>query len=135
MKEIDDQNQHEEELYKQLSTSPQVDLTGIVSSRGVSAAKSRGQKLWSLLLSFDAWRISGKVIRTEPSQFAVASQTINYGNSSQSLQPKQLSKFVPVLQRRIALALSKPILKSILVSLLIPSFKHMTIPSGYSLAK
>jgi hypothetical protein len=65
MDEIDRQNQREEKLYEQLLASPVVELAGVVSPSGVGAGKSRGQQLWSLLLSFDAWRINGGPIRTE----------------------------------------------------------------------
>lgn len=65
MDEIDRQSQREDEMYEQLLGSPSVELTGIVSPSGVSAGKPRGQMLWSLLLSFDVWRINGGPIRTE----------------------------------------------------------------------
>ncbi len=65
MDEIDRQNQREDKLYEQLLASPVVELAGIVSPSGVGAGKSRGQQHWSLLLSFDVWRINGGPIRTE----------------------------------------------------------------------
>lgn len=65
MDDIDSQNQREDKLYDQLLASPTNELTGVVSPSGVGAGKSRGQQLWSLLLTFDAWRINDGPIRTE----------------------------------------------------------------------
>jgi len=64
MDEIDRSNEQEDQLYEQLLACPVVELTGIVDASGVSAAKSRGQELWSLLLSFAAWRIGDGPLRT-----------------------------------------------------------------------
>lgn len=65
MDEIDCRIQREDELFEQLLTSPMVELTGVVSASGVGAGKFRGQQLWSLLFSFDLWRINGGPVRTE----------------------------------------------------------------------
>ena len=55
-----DANRREDQLYDELAACPVSELTGVVSSSGVGAAKSGGQELWSLLLSFDAWLHSPK---------------------------------------------------------------------------
>ncbi len=65
MDEVDSYKQQEDELYSQFLACPIVELTGVVSPSGVSASKSRGQELWSLILSFDAWRIGDGTIRNE----------------------------------------------------------------------
>lgn len=57
--------QRRQRLYEQLATSPVDEITGVVSARGVGAAKSRGDELWSLLMTFDAWRVGSGPIRTE----------------------------------------------------------------------
>lgn len=57
--------QRQQQLYEQLATCPVDEITGVVSARGVGAAKSRGDELWSLLMTFDAWRVGSSSIRTE----------------------------------------------------------------------
>lgn len=59
-------NRKLDKLYDELAASPIYELTGIVDPSGVGAAKSAGQELWSLLLTFEAWRISNESIRTDP---------------------------------------------------------------------
>ena len=60
-----DANRREDQLYNELAASPVSELTGVVSSNGVGAGKSGGQELWSLLLTFDAWRVGSDPVRTE----------------------------------------------------------------------
>ena len=55
----------EDELYSQFLTSPIVELTGIVSPIGVTASRSPDRELWSLMLSFDAWRIGNGTVCNE----------------------------------------------------------------------
>ncbi len=62
---IADANRREDQLYKTLAAAPVNELTGVVSANGVGAGKSGGQELWSLLLTFDAWRVGSEPIRTE----------------------------------------------------------------------
>jgi hypothetical protein len=61
-----DANHREDQLYDELSVCPVCELTGIVSPNGVTAGRSRGQEFWSLLLTFNAWRIGSEAIRTQP---------------------------------------------------------------------
>lgn len=57
--------QRRRRLYERLTTSPVDEITGVVSARGVGAARSRGDELWSLLMTFDAWRVGSGPMRTE----------------------------------------------------------------------
>jgi len=61
-----DANRREDQLYDELAACPIIELTGAVSSSGVGAGQSGGQELWSLLLTFDAWRVGHEPIRREP---------------------------------------------------------------------
>ena len=69
-REVDDffaqLSREEDELYDELAACPVCEVTGIVNPSGVIAAKWRGQELWSLQLSFDAWRVGSESIRREP---------------------------------------------------------------------
>jgi hypothetical protein len=57
--------ERERQLFDQLAACPLIEITGVVSASGVGAGKSHGQELWSLLMSFDAWRIGPGPLRTE----------------------------------------------------------------------
>jgi hypothetical protein len=52
-------------LYEQLAAMPVVELTGVVGAGGAYGSKPRGQELWSLTLSFDAWRVDGGPMHTQ----------------------------------------------------------------------
>lgn len=56
----------EKKLYEQLTTSPLVEVSGIVGLSGVGAAKTENEELWSLRFTFDAWRIGNDSMQTEP---------------------------------------------------------------------
>jgi len=60
-----DETQREQQLYDQLAACPVFEMTGIVSASGVGESKSPGQQLWSLLITFDAWRVGSGPVRTE----------------------------------------------------------------------
>lgn len=55
----------ENQLYEELASCPIVELTGLVNPDGVTAAQNKGQTLWSLLLTLDAWRVEGEPTRIE----------------------------------------------------------------------
>lgn len=55
----------EAQLYAQLADCDPVQITGIVSSSGVAGGKLGGAELWSLSLSFDAWRAGTGPLRTD----------------------------------------------------------------------
>ncbi len=55
----------EEKLFLQLSENPICELTGIVDTSGVGASQSRGDDMWSLLFTFDAWKIENGPLRKE----------------------------------------------------------------------
>lgn len=61
-----DANRKLDLLYEELAASPVYELTGVVGPSGVGAGRSGEQQLWSLLLSFDAWRVGSDPIRNEP---------------------------------------------------------------------
>ena len=61
-----DANRRLDQLYAELAAMPECELTGVVSANGVGASRSRGQKLWSLLLTLDAWRIGSEPVQTKP---------------------------------------------------------------------
>jgi|GEM_PF-3549897 len=63
---IDQKNNRENGLYRKLLASPLVEVAGIVSANGVCGSKPRGQELWSLHVVFDAWRIKGEKMHSEP---------------------------------------------------------------------
>jgi hypothetical protein len=56
--------ERERELFDQFATCPAVEITGIVSASGCGAAMSGGD-MWSLLITFDAWRVGSGPVRTE----------------------------------------------------------------------
>jgi len=60
-----DANRREDQLHDELAACPVCELAGVVSPSGVGAGKSQGQELWSLLLTFDAWRVGSEPIRTD----------------------------------------------------------------------
>lgn len=69
MDPVDRQRQRDEDLYEQFRASPMTELTGIVGARGATGGrggKPQVQQLWTIGFSFDAWRIDGGPIRTEP---------------------------------------------------------------------
>jgi hypothetical protein len=53
-------------LLAQLAAAPVVEVLGVVGPGGVSACKLHGEELWTLAFSFDAWRIEGAEIQTQP---------------------------------------------------------------------
>ncbi len=59
------EHDRQQQLYEQLAAQPVVEVTGVVSASGMGGAKSTGPTPWTLLLSFDAWRIEGGPLLTE----------------------------------------------------------------------
>ena len=60
-----DETQREQKLYDQLTMCPVVEMTGIVNASGVGESKSPGQQQWSILITFDVWRVASGPIRAE----------------------------------------------------------------------
>jgi hypothetical protein len=56
----------EKRLLAQLAAAPVVEVQGVVGPSGACAGMSYGDKLWTLVFSFDAWRIEGAEIQTQP---------------------------------------------------------------------
>ncbi|WP_224010991.1 DUF7021 domain-containing protein [Paraburkholderia tropica] len=52
-------------IYDKLGCSPQVGLSGVVGPNGVTAAKLRGESLWSATINLEAWRIDGLTVRLD----------------------------------------------------------------------
>ncbi len=61
-----DSRSREERLYARLAACPAIELTGRVDNDGIWASKSRGQRLWTLVAAFDAWRVGSGKIRADP---------------------------------------------------------------------
>jgi hypothetical protein len=61
-----DSDDREQQLYNELAACPVVEVAGVVSPTGVGAAKMRGERRWSLLATFDAWRVGDGPLRMEP---------------------------------------------------------------------
>jgi len=57
---FDEVNNREQKLIDQLSSSPIVEITGLVNIRGVGAAKDGKEILWTMTLKFDVWRIGNE---------------------------------------------------------------------------
>lgn len=53
-------------LRDQLDASAIVDVLGVVSPSGASGGKSRGEKLWTLRFTLDAWRFKGAALQSRP---------------------------------------------------------------------
>lgn len=54
---LNELNNREQKLIDQLSSSPTVEITGLVNIRGVGASKDGKETLWTMTLKFDVWRI------------------------------------------------------------------------------
>jgi hypothetical protein len=54
------------QLLEQLAASPAVDVFGVVSLSGASGDKLRGDTLWTLRFTLEAWRIDTGNIQTRP---------------------------------------------------------------------
>jgi hypothetical protein len=65
MDPLAEQQEREDALFDQLLAAPLVELTGIVAADGVGGGRSQGQETWSLIMSFDAWRIGDQPVRAE----------------------------------------------------------------------
>jgi hypothetical protein len=53
-------------LLAQLAASPVSDVFGVVAPSGAGGGRSRGEDLWTLLFTLDAWRIKGTDLQTRP---------------------------------------------------------------------
>lgn len=53
-------------LLEQLAAAPVVAVLGVVAPKGVSGGKSRGDELWTLTFTLEAWRIAGGEVQTRP---------------------------------------------------------------------
>ena len=113
MDEIDPQKEREDELYDQLLASPLAEVTGIVSPSGVGAGKSRGQDLWSLVLSFDAWRIDGGPIRPESLTVRRRVTDEELRNFQSAIDAEAVVRFAPAFPKRMCLTPCKPFLRGI----------------------
>lgn len=58
--------EHQKRLLDQLAASPVVEVLGVVAPSGVSGSWARGDELWTLSLTFDAWRVAGAELQTGP---------------------------------------------------------------------
>lgn len=58
-------NRRTDQLYEELAACAVQELTGVVSTSGIAAARFDGRKLWSLSFTFDVWRAGSGKIRTE----------------------------------------------------------------------
>jgi hypothetical protein len=52
-------------LLRRLAAAPLVKVTGVVDAAGASGGRFQGEKLWTLLFSFDAWRVESARRRCE----------------------------------------------------------------------
>ena len=77
----------QEQLLKQLTASPVVDVLGVVGPTGVSGGRSRGEELWTLRLTLEAWRIQSAGLQSRP--LAVRRKVTNEELSTfrQSIRP------------------------------------------------
>ncbi|MFQ3661710.1 MAG: DUF2262 domain-containing protein, partial [Chloroflexaceae bacterium] len=53
-------------LRDQLAVSPVVDVLGVVSAHGAGGGRGGSEHMWVLMFTFDAWRIVGGDLHTEP---------------------------------------------------------------------
>ncbi len=59
---FDDLANSEQKLLEQLSSSPLVEIIGLVNIKGVGASRRGKEKLWTMTFKFDVWRIgNGKM--------------------------------------------------------------------------
>jgi hypothetical protein len=56
----------QEHLLQQLAASPISEVIGVVYAFGTGGGRSRGEELWTLRTSFEAWRIHGGALQTRP---------------------------------------------------------------------
>src|SRR5690242_20339180 len=54
----------QQQLLEQLAAAPILEVLGVVAPTGVSGGRSRGEELWTLRMTFDAWRIPGAALQT-----------------------------------------------------------------------
>ncbi len=66
MSDCDAPQLREERLYAQLAGCPAIELTGRVDGDGLWASKSRDRRHWTLVATFDAWRVGSGKIRADP---------------------------------------------------------------------
>jgi hypothetical protein len=57
-------DEREKRLFEQLSALPEVEVMGVVDPTGVSCHRSGSQKEWTMVFSFDSWRISQGKLQT-----------------------------------------------------------------------
>lgn len=56
----------QEQLRQQLAAAPVSEVVGVVYAMGTGGGKSRGEELWTLRTTFEAWRIHGAALQTRP---------------------------------------------------------------------
>jgi hypothetical protein len=87
-----DEIQKEQQLYDQLATCLIFEMTGIVSASGVGESKLPGQKLWSLIITFDAWRVGSGPVRTESITIRRKVSTHELRSLKNAINPKTVIK-------------------------------------------
>jgi len=55
-----------ERLLQQLAGVPVSEVVGVVEAMGTGGGRSRGEELWTLRTTFEAWRVHGAALQTRP---------------------------------------------------------------------
>src|SRR5579859_5222751 len=53
-------------LLKRLAVAPVVEVAGVVGATGPGGSQLAQEKLWTVSFHFEAWRIIGSTLRTQP---------------------------------------------------------------------
>jgi hypothetical protein len=56
----------QKKLLEQLAAAPVVDVLGVVAPSGAGGGRSGGEDLWTLFVTFDAWRVGHANLQTKP---------------------------------------------------------------------
>lgn len=80
-------------LRDQLAASPIVEILGVVSASGAGGGKSRGEKLWTLQFTLDAWRIKGANLQNRPLDVQRRVNDKDLERFQEALEPSTVIRF------------------------------------------
>jgi len=62
---FEEAKRRQQELFERLNNCDIAEILGLVDASGASGSKSQGEKLWTLLFTFDAWKYKNRCIQDQ----------------------------------------------------------------------
>jgi hypothetical protein len=77
-------------LFKQLASAANADVVAVVGPNGPGAARSRGENLWTMSFTCEAWRVDGNKIQKRPLTVCRKVTGAELEKLQESIQPYQV---------------------------------------------